>query len=132
MVDAVALPLILSNPASKMYFTQIAKSCEAVICCRVSPGQKADVVRLVMKDDDQVITAAIGDGSNDVSMIKEAHIGIGLYGHEGLRAVQSSDFAIGEFRFLWRLLLVHGRKAYRNNSEMVLYFLYKNLVMTVP
>jgi magnesium-transporting ATPase (P-type) len=67
-----------------------------------------------------------------VSMIKEAHIGIGLYGHEGLRAVQSSDFAIGEFRFLWKLLLTHGRKAYRNNSELILYFLYKNLVMTIP
>lgn len=79
-----------------------------------------------------MITAAIGDGSNDVSMIKEAHIGVGLYGHEGLRAVQASDFAIGEFRFLWRLILVHGRKAYRNNAEMVLYFLYKNLVMTIP
>ena len=67
-------------------------------------------MRLVIKDDDQVITAAIGDGANDVSMIKEAHVGIGLYGREGLRAVQSSDFAIGEFRYLWRLILVHGRE----------------------
>lgn len=65
-------------------------------------------------------------------MIKEAHIGIGLYGNEGLRAVQSADFSLGEFQFLWRLILVHGRKAYRNNSEMILYFLYKNLVMTIP
>jgi P-type E1-E2 ATPase len=103
-----------------------------VICCRVSPSQKADIVRLVIKDDDQVITAAIGDGANDVSMIKEAHVGIGLYGREGLRAVQSSDFAIGEFRYLWRLILVHGRRAYRNNSELVLYCLYKNLLTTIP
>jgi len=89
-------------------------------------------VRLVIKDDDQVITAAIVDGANDVSMIKEAHVGIGLYGREGLRAVQSSDFAIGEFRYLWRLILVHGRRAYRNNSELVLYCLYKNLLTTIP
>ncbi len=79
-----------------------------------------------------MITAAIGDGANDVSMIREAHIGIGLYGNEGLRAVQSSDFALAEFRLLWRLLLVHGRRAYRSNAEMILYFFYKNLVMTFP
>jgi len=65
-------------------------------------------------------------------MIREAHIGIGLYGNEGLRAVQSSDFALAEFRLLWRLLLVHGRRAYRSNAEMILYFFYKNLVMTFP
>ena len=126
------LPTILSDFRLKMHFTNIAKSCDAVICCRVSPSQKAEVVKLIKSDDDQAITAAIGDGENDVSMIKEAHIGFGLYGHEGLRAVQSSDFAIGEFRFLWRLILNHGRKAYRNNSQLILYFLYKNLVMTLP
>ncbi len=68
-----------------------------MICCRVSPKQKADVVNLIKRDNPGTITAAIGDGANDVSMINEAHIGIGLYGNEGLRAVQSSDFAIGEF-----------------------------------
>ena len=87
---------------------------------------------MVKEEDGQVITAAIGDGSNDVSMINEAHIGIGIHGHEGLRAVQASDFAIAEFKYLWRLLFIHGRKAYINNSEMVLYFLYKNLVITLP
>ena len=66
---------------------RISKTCEAVICCRVSPGQKADVVRLIKSDDEEVITLAIGDGANDVSMIREAHIGIGLYGNEGMRAV---------------------------------------------
>ena len=69
------------------YFLKIAKSCEAVICCRVSPAQKADVVKLVKDDDPEAITLAIGDGANDVPMILEAHIGIGLYGNEGMRAV---------------------------------------------
>lgn len=69
-------------------------------------------MKLVKTNDPQIITAAIGDGANDVSMIREAHIGIGLYGNEGMRAVQSSDFALGQFRYLWRLLLVHGRLAY--------------------
>jgi len=71
----------------KTYFTLFAKSCHTVICSRVSPSQKAEIVRLIKHDDKEVITAAIGDGANDVSMIKEAHVGIGLYGNEGLRAV---------------------------------------------
>ena len=95
-----------------MLFTMLSKTCDTVICCRVSPVQKAEVVRLIKTDDPEVITAAVGDGANDVSMIREAQIGVGLYGNEGMRAVQSSDFALGQFRFLWRLFLVHGRLAY--------------------
>lgn len=97
IVEASALSLILSNIQFKKNFIKIAKSCEAVICCRVSPSQKADVVRLIKEDDELAITLAIGDGANDVSMIMEAHIGVGLYGNEGMRAVQSGDFALGEF-----------------------------------
>jgi phospholipid-transporting ATPase len=132
LVESQALSIILENKYFKSCFLKIAKTCEAVICCRVSPGQKAEVVRLIKKDDPEVITLAIGDGANDVSMIKEAHIGIGLYGNEGMRAVQSSDFALGEFKHLWRLVLHHGRLAYLRNSEKILYFFYKNLVMTFP
>jgi P-type E1-E2 ATPase len=69
----------------------------------------------------------IGDGANDVNMIQEAHIGCGIYGNEGMRAVQSSDFAFGEFRCLWSLLLVHGRLSYLRNAEMIVYFFYKNM-----
>lgn len=116
----------------KRYFLKIAKTCEAVICCRVSPAQKADVVKLVKDDDKKLITLAIGDGANDCSMILEAHIGVGLYGNEGMRAVQSGDYALGEFQFLWRLILVHGRWAYIRNADLILYFFYKNVVFTLP
>lgn len=132
LVEAKALAIILSKHEFKETFLQISKTCEAVICCRVSPGQKADVVRLIKNDDPTCVTLSIGDGANDVSMIREAHIGVGLYGNEGMSAVQSSDFALGEFRFLWRLLLHHGRLAYLRNSEQILYFFYKNLVLTGP
>ena len=64
-------------------------------------------------------------------MIREAHIGVGLFGNEGMSAVNSSDFALGEFKMLWRLLLVHGRLFYLRNAEMVLYFFYKNFVVTM-
>ena len=132
LVEAGPLGIILANETFKANFIKIAKTAEAVIACRVSPGQKADVVRLMKEDDDEIITLAIGDGANDVSMIREAHIGIGLFGNEGMQAVNSSDFALGEFRMLWRLLLVHGRLYYMRNAEMVLYFFYKNFVVTAP
>lgn len=132
LCEARALTSLLLDPIFKLNFLKICKTSEAVICCRVSPGQKADVVRLIKEDDPEIITLSIGDGANDVSMIKEAHIGVGLYGNEGMSAVQSSDFALGEFKFLWRLLMHHGRLNYMRNAELVLYFFYKNLVLTAP
>jgi P-type E1-E2 ATPase len=87
LVEAQALNMVLANIMFKKNFIKIAKTCEAVICCRVSPKQKADVVRLIKEDDEEAITLAIGDGANDVSMITEAHIGVGLFGNEGMRAV---------------------------------------------
>ena len=107
----------------------VMTKCESVICCRVSPKEKADVVRLV-KNNLGKITLAIGDGANDVNMIQEAHIGIGIYGQEGMRAVQSSDYALPEFKALWKLLLVHGRLSYIRISDMILYFFYKNMILT--
>ena len=97
LVEASALGIILEDPKFKANFIKISKTAEAVICCRVSPGQKAEVVRLIKEDDEETITLAIGDGANDVSMIREAHIGVGLFGNEGMSAVNSSDFALGEF-----------------------------------
>ena len=84
---------------------------DSVVICRMSPKQKGFVVRVVKKYINK-ITLGIGDGANDVNMIQEADIGIGLYGKEGLRAVQSSDYALVEFQCLWKLLFVHGRWSY--------------------
>ena len=74
------------------------------------------------------MTLAIGDGANDVSMIQVADIGVGISGQEGMQAVQASDYAIGRFRFLARLLLVHGHWCYDRISKLILYFFYKNMV----
>jgi phospholipid-translocating ATPase len=100
----------------------------SVICCRVSPKQKADVVNLA-KRQKKYITLAIGDGANDVSMILEAHIGVGIRGKEGTQAVRSADYAISQFRFLERLLMVHGRNGYIRVSKMICYYFYKNVVL---
>lgn len=88
------------------------------------------VVELIKKNK-SAVTLAIGDGANDVSMIKTAHIGVGISGQEGLQAVLASDYSIGQFRFLERLLLVHGRWSYYRMSKFLRYFFYKNFAFTL-
>ncbi|KAG7277981.1 hypothetical protein CRUP_020297 [Coryphaenoides rupestris] len=113
----------------ELEFLWTACMCQAVICCRVTPLQKAQVVELVKKYK-KVVTLAIGDGANDVSMIKAAHIGVGISGQEGMQAVSSSDYSFAQFRFLQRLLLVHGRWSYLRMCKFLRYFFYKNFTFT--
>jgi phospholipid-transporting ATPase len=68
------------------------------------------VVSLVRKEKPTVVTLAIGDGANDVNMITAAHVGVGIKGLEGAQAARASDYAIGEFKLLRRLLFYHGRE----------------------
>lgn len=93
------------------YVLNIFNKSNSVVCCRMSPKQKGEVVGLVRRNINK-ITLAIGDGANDVNMIQEAHVGVGLYGKEGLRAVSASDYALSEFKALWRLLFFHGKLSY--------------------
>eukprot|EP01048_Picozoa_sp_COSAG05_P005597 COSAG05_NODE_336_length_11205_cov_4.160544_7_plen_381_part_00 len=115
--------------ATKQQLVLAGDQCAAVIGCRVSPKQKRDIVKLVKDNMGTPVpmTLAIGDGANDVSMIQEAHIGVGISGNEGVQAVRSSDYAIGQFRFLERLLLVHGRWSYRRICAVILYSFYKTI-----
>ncbi|RDB22204.1 putative phospholipid-transporting ATPase C24B11.12c [Hypsizygus marmoreus] len=127
VIDGDALHHALADAENKSLLLKLATLCEGVICCRVSPLQKALIVRLV-KDGLGAMTLAIGDGANDVSMIQSADVGVGISGEEGLQAVNSSDYAIAQFRFLKRLLLVHGHWSYARNGNMILNFFYKNIV----
>ncbi|KYQ90192.1 P-type ATPase [Tieghemostelium lacteum] len=111
-----------------MSLLKLGVKCKSVICCRVSPLQKAQVVNLVRKNLN-AITLSIGDGANDVNMIQTAHVGVGISGEEGLQAARSSDYAIAQFRFLARLLLVHGRYSYRRISKLICYCFYKNIAL---
>ena len=130
LVDEKALLTLEEDELIQKIFLDIAKDAVAVICCRVSPLQKSQVVKMMKNYNPKSKTLAIGDGGNDVSMIMEAHIGVGIYGEEGLRAVQNSDYAIGEFRFLHDLLFFHGRTNYIRNAQCIIYFFYKNFVFT--
>ena len=112
------------GPALRELFLNLGTQCETVVCCRVSPAQKALTVKLV-KEGRRAMTLAIGDGANDVAMIQEANIGCGLFGHEGSQAAMSADYAFGQFRFLTKLLIVHGRWSYRRIADMHSNFFYK-------
>ncbi|KAG1519211.1 hypothetical protein G6F52_008840 [Rhizopus delemar] len=97
VIDGLTLKYALEEKTRRTLLA-IGMRCVSVICCRVSPKQKAEVVRLVKKEL-KVMTLAIGDGANDVSMIQEANVGIGISGVEGRQAVMASDYAIAQFRF---------------------------------
>ncbi|KAI5077468.1 hypothetical protein GOP47_0007292 [Adiantum capillus-veneris] len=129
IIDGNSLLHALAKDMEQELF-ELATACQAVICCRVAPSQKSNIVSLV-KDKAQEMTLAIGDGANDVPMLQKAHVGIGLSGQEGRQAVMSSDFSMGQFRFLSKLLLVHGHWNYQRLSYMVLYNFYRNAVFVM-
>uniref|UniRef100_A0A7N8YBR9 Phospholipid-transporting ATPase n=1 Tax=Mastacembelus armatus TaxID=205130 RepID=A0A7N8YBR9_9TELE len=116
----------------KEIFLEICRNCSAVLCCRMAPLQKAQIVKLIKTSKEHPITLAIGDGANDVSMILEAHVGIGIMGKEGRQAARNSDYAIPKFKHLKKMLLVHGHYYYIRISELVQYFFYKNVCFIFP
>ncbi|KAK0152284.1 Phospholipid-transporting ATPase IA [Merluccius polli] len=147
VIDGHTLEHALSF-TNRQAFLQLALSCVVVVCCRVSPLQKSQVVDLV-KTEVKAITLAVGDGANDVSMIQTAHVGVGISGHEGLQAANSSDYSIAQvhkfskpalvncdnvvfqFKYLRNLLLVHGAWSYNRVSKCILYCFYKNIVLYI-
>ncbi|KJE93765.1 ATPase [Capsaspora owczarzaki ATCC 30864] len=125
VIDGATLAIALKHDSAALL--ALCQRCAAVLCCRMSPMQKALLVRLVKESPERPVTLAIGDGANDVSMIQEAHVGVGIMGKEGRQAACSSDYAFAKFRSLQRLLLVHGRYSYIRIADVALYFFYKNV-----
>ncbi|XP_011342314.1 probable phospholipid-transporting ATPase IA isoform X2 [Ooceraea biroi] len=129
IIDGSTLDFALSCDI-RMDFLELCSACKVVICCRVSPIQKAEVVDLITSNK-KAVTLAIGDGANDVAMIQKAHIGVGISGVEGLQAACASDYSIAQFRFLKRLLFVHGSWNYSRMCKLILYSFYKNICLYV-
>lgn len=126
VVDGKTLTFILDLRSNLTKpFLQLTKYCNAVLCCRSTPLQKAFLVKTV-KEELKMSTLSIGDGANDVSMIQMADVGVGICGQEGMQAVMASDFAVPKFKMLQNLLLVHGHYSYDRLSRLILYFFYKN------
>ena len=130
VLDTYAIMSIMDNGLDGTLL-DIGDIVKSVICARVSPYQKGEIVSLC-RNNRAVKTLAIGDGANDVPMIQRAHVGVGIFGKEGLQAVNNSDFAIGQFRFLKTLMLVHGRWCCRRISIMIYYMFYKNVAVLFP
>ncbi|XP_042236307.1 phospholipid-transporting ATPase IF-like isoform X2 [Homarus americanus] len=130
VVDGGSLVLLMEH--HKRDFYDLCCRCWSVVCCRMSPRQKAEMVRLVKTAKERPRCAAIGDGANDVSMIQEAHVGIGIMGKEGRQAVTCADFGISRFQFLQKVLLVHGHWSYVRVAVFIQFSFYKNVVFNTP
>ncbi|KAF7586202.1 hypothetical protein BBP40_009304 [Aspergillus hancockii] len=128
VVDGQTLAMIEADETLRMRFFTLAILVDSVICCRASPKQKAFLVNSIRKQVKDSITLAIGDGANDIAMIQEAHVGIGITGKEGLQAARISDYSIAQFRFLLKLLLVHGRWNYLRACKYTLGTFWKEML----
>ncbi|KAK3703461.1 drs2 neo1 protein [Vermiconidia calcicola] len=128
VIDGRTLGLIQAGEALHTLFLDLAILADSVVCCRASPSQKAALVHSIRRRVNRSVTLAIGDGANDIAMIQEAHVGIGLTGKEGLQAARVSDYSIAQFRFLNKLLLVHGRWNYIRTAKYTVGTFWKEML----
>jgi phospholipid-translocating ATPase len=127
VIDGHTLGVVEEDETLRAIFFDLAVRTDSVICCRASPSQKANLVKCIRDAVPSSITLAIGDGANDIAMIQASHVGIGISGREGLQAARTSDYSIAQFRFLQRLLFVHGRWNYLRTGKYVLSTFWKEM-----
>ena len=129
VLDGAALSLCVSH--HQQLFMEVACAAPAVICCRCTPTQKAEIVQLIRMTQPKACTAAIGDGGNDVGMIQAAHVGIGIQGREGRQAALAADFSLQQFSHLGRLVLWHGRNCYMRSATLSQFVIHRGLIISV-
>jgi len=130
MIDGNALDLFMSVPLLEQKFLTSACQAPSVCVCRCSPTQKADITKKISEFTGKRV-AGVGDGGNDVGMILEAHIGIGIVGKEGKQASLAADFSIDEFKHLRRLILWHGRLSYKRSAMLAQFVIHRGLIIAV-
>ncbi|KIW71140.1 hypothetical protein, variant [Phialophora macrospora] len=128
LIDGDSLHLMLSQFRTE--FITIAVQLPAVIACRCSPTQKADVAQLIRQHTKKRV-CCIGDGGNDVSMIQAADVGIGIVGKEGRQASLAADFSIEQFCYLTKLLVWHGRNSYKRSAKLAQFIIHRGLIISV-
>ncbi|KAK5654794.1 hypothetical protein OQA88_6830 [Cercophora sp. LCS_1] len=131
VIDGHTLSVVEQDESLKILFFDLVARVDSVICCRASPSQKATLVKSIRQIIPSAVTLAIGDGANDIAMIQASHVGIGISGREGLQAARISDYSIAQFRFLQRLLFVHGRWIYIRTGKYVLGTFWKEMIFYV-
>lgn len=127
VVDGQTLSDIDDDKTLSALFYDLVVRVDSVICCRASPSQKAQLIKKIRHRVPKTMTLAIGDGANDIGMILASHVGVGISGREGLQAARIADYSIAQFRFLQRLLFVHGRWNYIRTSKYVLATFWKEI-----
>ncbi|KAF9446849.1 phospholipid-translocating P-type ATPase [Macrolepiota fuliginosa MF-IS2] len=128
VIDGESLQLCLT--LFKNEFVEIATKLSAVVACRCSPTQKADVARLIRHHTKKRV-CCIGDGGNDVSMIQAADVGVGIVGKEGKQASLAADFSVTQFSHLTKLLLWHGRNSYRRSAKLAQFVIHRGLIISI-
>ncbi|KAG4283101.1 phospholipid-translocating ATPase [Fusarium proliferatum] len=131
VVDGQTLAKIDEDDELSLLFYDLVVRVDSVICCRASPSQKSNLVRSIRRYVPKSMTLAIGDGANDIGMIQASHVGIGISGREGLQAARISDYSIAQFRFLQKLLFVHGRWNYMRTGKYVLATFWKEILFFI-
>ena len=134
ILEGASITKCITDPTLTPLFNTIITSCRSVVCSRCAPIQKSDMVSYIKHNicDDYSTTVAVGDGGNDVNMLKAADIGIGIFGKEGYQAAYNSDYAISKFKYLSRLIFYHGRYFLMRNSYFIYYFFYKSVIYAMP
>jgi phospholipid-translocating ATPase len=122
------LEAILHDPALRERFAAVSSRCRSVICARTTPSQKAAITHFVRHRG--FMTLSVGDGGNDVAMLQEAHVGVGIAGKEGKQAARAADFSITQFSDLRALLFVHGQQAYIRTAYVIKYSFYKSMLIS--
>lgn len=130
LIDGQSLALYLGSATHREAFVTVAVRLPAVIACRCSPTQKADVAHLIRAFTRKRI-ACIGDGGNDVSMIQAADVGVGIVGKEGRQASLAADFSITTFSHLTKLLVWHGRNSYKRSAKLAQFVIHRGLIVSV-
>lgn len=130
MIDGQTLDLLLADPGLEEKFLAAATQAPSVCVCRCSPTQKALITSKIGKYTGKR-TAAVGDGGNDVGMILEANVGIGVVGREGKQASLAADFSIDEFKYLRRLILWHGRLSYKRSAVLSQFVIHRGLIISI-
>ena len=130
IIEGSAIDTCMEEGRVSELFYELIKDSRSLICCRSSPSQKSRVVEFIKKNSDE-LTLAIGDGGNDVNMIKSAHVGIGIFGKEGYQAAYNSDYAISQFKYLRRLLFIDGRFSLARNSYFIYHYFFKNVMYSM-
>ncbi|KAI1077129.1 phospholipid-translocating P-type ATPase [Whalleya microplaca] len=132
VIDGQTLAAVEQSKRLTELFYTLIPTIDSVICCRASPAQKSMIVQAIRQRVPGALTLAIGDGANDLAMISASHVGVGISGKEGLQAARVADYAIAKFRFLQRLLLVHGRWNYVRTAKFILATFWKEMFFYIP